>query len=262
MKKLAISISLTALLISTGVQAQNVGETAPDFTLDKLSGGSWTLSDFSGKVISIFVFGFNCGFCETAAPTLQKELVDNYAGVEEYVAIAIDAWDGSVTAVQQFKDKTGMTIPMLLNGSSFASLYDTPHDRLLVINANGTLVHKGTGQANSDRINAIEKINAELGSNAPTAIENFNAETGSFSASVFPNPARENLTLRIDIPSSGMVSVQIVGIDGRVLGHPVNEEFVQGNHDLNLRLDGLSAGMYYSLIRYNDQTISSKFIIE
>lgn len=261
MKKTAILISFFVLASGTMLHAQNVGEEAPDFTLNKLTGGSWTLSDYSGKVISIFVFGFNCNFCENAGPTLQQELVDNYAGIEGYVPIGIDAWDGSAAAVQQFKDKTGITMPLLLNGSGVASLYDTPHDRLMVINAEGVLVYKGSGHANSDRIDAIEVINEELGPNAPTSLLN-NTDDGSLRLRIYPNPARDNITLNFDLPESGNVNLQIVSIDGRLVKQDVHTNFNQGSHTLTFNLADVSPGMYYALLKLDNRTISTKFIVE
>lgn len=39
--------------------AQNVGEPAPDFTYNTLEHGQITLSQFQGKVIYMFMFGFS-----------------------------------------------------------------------------------------------------------------------------------------------------------------------------------------------------------
>ncbi len=38
--------------------AVGVGDKAPDFTLEKLSGGNITLSDYQGKIVYIFFFGW------------------------------------------------------------------------------------------------------------------------------------------------------------------------------------------------------------
>lgn len=54
--------SLLILIFSglvTLAQAAGVGDKAPDFTLNALDGGSYTLSALQGKVVYIFWFGYN-----------------------------------------------------------------------------------------------------------------------------------------------------------------------------------------------------------
>ena len=48
-----------ALAESTGAQAPQPGDLAPDFTLEQLDGGPVSLSDFEGNVVFINFFGFN-----------------------------------------------------------------------------------------------------------------------------------------------------------------------------------------------------------
>ncbi|MEJ2053006.1 MAG: redoxin domain-containing protein [Calditrichaceae bacterium] len=51
-------ILLSILFLLPFAVFSGVGDKAPDFTLDKLGGGEFTLSDYSGKVIFIFWFGY------------------------------------------------------------------------------------------------------------------------------------------------------------------------------------------------------------
>ena len=54
----AAACSIT-LATSPCAAAPQLGEQAPDFTLELSDGGSISLSDFDGKVIFINFFGFN-----------------------------------------------------------------------------------------------------------------------------------------------------------------------------------------------------------
>ncbi len=261
MKRIAISFMFLTLMMVGSVYGQNVNEPAPDFTLNTLSGESFKLSDHSGKVIFIFVFGYACGFCENAGPFIQNDLVDPYMDTDNYYPIGIDTWDGSPAAVRSFQNKTGVIMPLLLSGSSFANLYDTPYDRLIVIDADGIMVHKGMDNANSDRVDAKKSIDEALAKIAPTAID-IQQTDAAFQVSLFPNPAKEDVRIKFDIPSSGLVSVKIVSIDGRVVQIPLSEDFAQGSHTQNFNVGNLERGMYYLQMTYNNQILSTKFIAE
>jgi len=51
--------SLLLVLTLPIAAAAGVGDPAPDFTLQKLSGGDFTISEHTGKVIFIFWMGYN-----------------------------------------------------------------------------------------------------------------------------------------------------------------------------------------------------------
>ena len=54
-------LGLAALLAAQPGAAQilQIGDRAPDFTLDELGGAALSLSDFKGKVVFIDFFGYN-----------------------------------------------------------------------------------------------------------------------------------------------------------------------------------------------------------
>ena len=53
-----LSFLLILFIISTA-SAVGVGDEAPDFTLTKLGGSDFTLSDHRGKIVYIFWFSYN-----------------------------------------------------------------------------------------------------------------------------------------------------------------------------------------------------------
>ncbi|MBD3224324.1 MAG: redoxin domain-containing protein [Caldithrix sp.] len=52
-------IAFILLILTLPLKAVDVGEEAPDFTLEKLSGSSITLSNLRGQVVYIFWFGYS-----------------------------------------------------------------------------------------------------------------------------------------------------------------------------------------------------------
>ena len=49
---------LILILLTTGVMGQSVGTKAPDFTYTTLDHGTISLSDYSGRVVYLFFFGW------------------------------------------------------------------------------------------------------------------------------------------------------------------------------------------------------------
>ena len=68
MKTIFTLIFALFLLGSFTSSAQTQGEDAPDFTLNKLGGGEFKLSDQKGKVVFIFWLGDKCPFMPGSCP--------------------------------------------------------------------------------------------------------------------------------------------------------------------------------------------------
>jgi hypothetical protein len=58
MMKMVIIAGMITALVRFG-SAVGVGDSAPDFTLQKAGGGSETLSTYNGKIVYIFWFGYD-----------------------------------------------------------------------------------------------------------------------------------------------------------------------------------------------------------
>ncbi len=58
MKKLFPIVFILTFAFSV-LKAAGVGDPAPNFTLNKLGGGTITLSELKGKIVYIFWFGYN-----------------------------------------------------------------------------------------------------------------------------------------------------------------------------------------------------------
>ena len=134
-----------------------LGEAAPDFNLSSVNGGAASLENYEGKPLVIFFFGSTCPLCIGSAPSVESEINQMYSA-DDMTIIGIDTWDGNISAVMNFRNTTGVTFDLLLNGSSVESSYGITYDRLLVVDAKGIIAFKG----NSSASNTVDEVMAVL----------------------------------------------------------------------------------------------------
>jgi peroxiredoxin len=90
-----------------------VGQPAPDFTLESLSGDQVSLSDFRGQVVLLNLWATWCPSCKTEIPVLEAAYQAHKQ--DGLVVLGIDVGE-SAAAVQPFVAQAGMTYPVLLDG--------------------------------------------------------------------------------------------------------------------------------------------------
>ena len=129
---------------------------APDFSLESLDGGNINLKDFKGKVVYIFFIGYSCPPCIASAP-VTEQIYQKYKD-EDVQVIAIDVWDGGTADVSAFRDNTGVTYPIGMNGSSIGSSYGVSNDFSVVIDNEGYLVYKAAGVNQHDLESFIDDL--------------------------------------------------------------------------------------------------------
>ena len=154
---LAIFTGLFAILnpgqVAGSAAGLQVGSKAPDFTLKDLDGNSVKLSDFRGKAVLLNFFTTWCPACRAEMPDLQAAYAAN-AG-QGFVLLAVDL-DESVVSVSAFKQRYGLTFPILLDkGSRVANLYGVvPLPTSYFIDAKGIVRSKQASQLQPDQIKA------------------------------------------------------------------------------------------------------------
>ncbi len=135
-------------------------DTAPPFTLTSVDGGLVSQSSFLGKPLVIFFFGSSCPLCVSSAPTVESGIKQNYQNNEINI-IGIDTWDGNQVTVENFRNTTNVTFDLLLMGSSVEKAYGTTYDRLVVIDADGKIVFKGSTSASND-VDDVQNVLEDL----------------------------------------------------------------------------------------------------
>jgi hypothetical protein len=77
----------------------------------------------------------------------------------------------------------------------------------------------------------------------------------------YPNPFNNETILSYSLPSSGQVSIKICNSNGAVVSEILNENQLEGCHEINFKRKNLSAGIYFYILKFNGGTISNKLIV-
>jgi peroxiredoxin len=255
-KKSAFIVAMVVLSLGiANLSAQTVGEPGPDFEVDLLDGGTFKLSDQRGNVVFIFLFGNTCGPCRAVGPSVEASIYQEYKSNSNFTAIGLDTWDGSsdVNSVTGFKNVTGITFPLALKAGSVAAAYGSIHSRLLVIDKDGILVHKGLIAASNDINNAIDAINQSL-----IVVGILDTESEASPVNVYPIPASDVVHFEAEKTIQGIILYDAAG-------RKVLENSYVSGIALNSRtvsLESLQKGLYFYSVHMEGSRVSGKLLIQ
>ncbi len=119
-----------------------VGETAPELSLDLISGEKINLSDLRGNVVVLQFTASWCSVCRKEMPHLEKDIWQRFKD-KNLMLIGIDR-DEPIEIVKKFKKETGVTYPMALDPEAEHFSKFAPKEagvtRNIVIDKNGKIV--------------------------------------------------------------------------------------------------------------------------
>ncbi len=87
---------------------------------------------------------------------------------------------------------------------------------------------------------------------------NINANTGELDIQVYPNPAKDNITLAFGSPLAEHAQVSIINMEGQQLATRAVDV---GQNTINIPLANLPAGIYVCVVAVNDHKYYNKFTI-
>ena len=237
---------------------QEVGQTAPDFTLMNTDNQEFTLSDHRGKVVAVFLFGYNCGSCRAIAPSVQSKIADAFKSNEDFLIVGVDTWNGSTAQVLGFKTDNRLSFDALQQGSTMANSWGTTYDRLVVVDQEGKMIFKGAGLAATHLDQAIESISSALKGTA-TALSRI--ENNKIDMLVFPNPAKNNVSVKFNLEKQTNVTISIVDVSGRKLIEIRENSFTNGTNEFSIDISDLNNGLYFVNIAANNENYTKRLVV-
>lgn len=255
MKQFLTLTGVLLLALTVQINAQKVGEQAPNFQVALLGGGSFDLADHEGKVVMVFFFGNTCPSCRTVGSIVESQIYQEYMDDDgNLVAVGIDTWNSSSNAssVEGFKNRTGISFPLGIKGGDVAAHYQSTYDRLMVIDRAGILVHKGLVAASNDINNTIAAIEESL---TVTGVE----DQMSDSHRVYPNPAKD--VLHVSAGTDLISGFTLYDLKGRKLME--SSSFgSQAKSDYQVDLHEFEAGVYIYKFETEDESVTGRVIIQ
>jgi len=242
------------IALSFSLSAQNVGDIAPDFSLTDLNGNTVTLSQYKGKIVALFIFGFSCAPCLAVAPDVETQIHIFYSYYDNFVLLGLDQWDGNKAAVESFKLKTGVTFPLLQNASTTASLYNSTWDRIIVVDSEGKIAYKGSLPVSSDLGAIISKIDGLM---SVTSVNEFQNKK---SIEVYPNPVVSLLHFKLKIFGNEKIEISLKSIDGKTIRSVKNTQPSDSQTTYSFNLDGVAAGIYFANVKVSNKEHSFKIL--
>lgn len=153
-----LSIFMTGQLFAGGhKEGIEVGNKAPDFEIETLSGEKVNLSDYKGKPVMLNFWATWCPPCRVEIPDMQK-----FHEKHEVEVLAVNLLDTEMKKghVQQFVDEFGMTFTVGLDGDGAVSnkYRINPIPTTYMIDSEGIIRHKSLGAMPYDTM--VEHLNS------------------------------------------------------------------------------------------------------
>lgn len=257
MKKGIYMIGVLLLAGAIQMRAQQEGSPAPDFEVDLLGGEKFRLSEQEGKVVLVFLFGNSCPSCLAAGPDIESSIYQVFKDNLDFTAIGLDTWDTSSneSTVTNFRSTTGISFPLGLKAGEIAAAYSTTYDRLMVIDQDGILVHKGVLVAANDITNAVQAIEESL------AVTGTGYQSEATALQVYPNPSGGVVTF--DPGNREISGVSLYDAMGRIVFREQAGSRSPDSAPLTLNLEHLDRGIYlYTLTTVRGSRFNGHLIIQ
>ena len=269
-----LALAFASLLLTAAPVRADIalGATAPSFSKAKLAGGSLDYKSPPGHPVLLFLLGYGCLFCQSAAPSVEQDIAEYYEARSPGMlqVLGVDLWNGTPAQLTAFQTQTGVQFPLLLNGAAATggdvqSLYGT-YDNYVILDAQGIVrYHAALKWPHGNRYH-LDEIRAVLDPLVPRTAAVAPPVVTSLRMSVGPLPARGRATLRLELPALAThLRVDVIDASGRV---------VRALHDaaanpgaFTLEWDGrdgagvpVSPGVYLARAQAGERIVTAKLV--
>jgi len=111
-------LGLLAVLCGCAQEGSNVGNIAPDFTVQMIAGQkNVSLSDLRGKVVLVDFWATYCGPCKMSMPIIEKLLQENKAKGFEVLSVSAEPYE----KVAPFAMHSPYSLPFCVDATALAS---------------------------------------------------------------------------------------------------------------------------------------------
>ena len=117
----------------------------------------------------------------------------------------------------------------------------------------------GDNSSGGDSWNVKHMIITEWPSNSGIA----SVDENPVQLTIFPNPARESITISCNLNETAQVEINMFGIDGRMVGNLMSGTLTQGEHNQHITLPStIRPGIYFIQLIAGSQSNVQRIIVE
>jgi hypothetical protein len=96
-----------------------------------------------------------------------------------------------------------------------------------------------------------------------TGVSEYSPLNGGFQVgSLYPNPAIDQATVNIDVTEADKYTIELLGVDGKLIQTVYNGELVEGEHQIRIDLSKVAKGNYVVKVADNDHVFATRILIK
>lgn len=156
-KRIPLFLSCLLLLIGCRANAVNggtlddaghtkVGDTVPAFSVQEISGDTFSIGAERGKVVVVSFWATWCGPCQVEMPLLEKDIWEKYKSSADFAMVGI-AREQTKETVSNFQAHHSFTYPLAYDPdrSTYRLFADSGIPRTYVVDRRGRIVYQSVG---------------------------------------------------------------------------------------------------------------------